>query len=283
MVSMKLESLSDLIRKQVNMANVQPVSFNHILTARRFLVFAAVLVIVMVLATVFITIPQIGASFEANSQRIQAEAKLVKLRNKVRQLETASDPQFQSQMGLVNALLPSKKPLVEALSGINTAQIASQAQVVSIELNPGEIATDSAQLTQDVNVTGPTTTLTMYLTIQGTLNQINQFLEAVERTTPLITVTELTLTPLDGQGLVGGDESGTKLYSARLTLDASYFIQSINSEAETDLPQVSLDQQRILNELGSFTVIAPNIQQEVTGGGLQDLFGLQQPSLGIQQ
>lgn len=266
------------------MTSLQPLTLTYIFSVRRYMVLAVGIGVVAILATVLITLPQVKATFDANNQRVQVNQKLVKLQRKVSQLQTATDPQFQSQTDLVNALLPSKKPLVETLSGINSAMVASEVQVKAVELSPGEVATDSAELEPDVNVTGPSTDLLVYLTIEGSLEQLNRFFEAIERTTPLITITELTLSPLEGDGLLGGSQTvPVQPYSAKLTLAASYFIQNVSTTAEEELPTVSLDQQKIIDELASFTVIAPTVQPQVVGGGLEDLFGLEQPAIIVKE
>lgn len=272
--------------------SLQPLTINYLLDTRRYLALAIGIGAVALGLAVFAVLPQTQAILDLNTQRVNESAKLIKLQKKAAQLQTVNDPQIQAQSNLVNLLLPARKPLVELLGSLNNSATATGVKVNQVVLAPGNIATDSADFATEIaNQTGPAGSLDVDVMLDGTLAQLNSFFTAIEKTTPLITITELSLDPVkDANTTSAGSTTASasagvfdQKYTAQLVLRASYYTRSVTSNLDTDLPQVTVDEQKILDELTTFTVVPDVTQQQIVGGGLQDLFGLGAPALVQQQ
>lgn len=257
------------------MANsVKPLTITYLLSARRFMLLSVAAGVVTVGLIVFAILPQAQAVFGLLQQRQEESDRLVALQEKLAQLQLVSEPGIMSQIELVDLLLPSKKPLIELMNSLGAISERSQVTLEGITLSPGSLSTSSAELSQNL---GPTADLSVEMNAKGTLAQLNTFFADVERTTPLITITELGLSSSNVDEAQVPEDVFSQQYTAKLTLDAAYFTRSVTSAVESSLPEVTAKQQQILQELASFTILPTPPQSDVVGGGLDDLFGIESP------
>jgi len=259
---------------------VKPMTLKHTLDARRYLVLAVAAGVIAVALFLVATIGQVQAVIDLIAEQSQETAKLKSLEGKVVQLQAVTTPTIASQSELVNLLLPSQKPLLELLNTLNTVSTSAQISLDSFELSPGELSSQSAQVAEVPNVSG-TGVLSVEFIASGTLGQLNQFMSTLEQTTPLITITELSLrSGLEQKAKIKTlEELLAEPYRAQLTIESAYFTQTVDAALDTQLPTISADQERILSDLAVFTTTITPPQTEIIGGGLQDLFGIQLPEL----
>lgn len=276
----------------LQLSNITP---RYLMDTRRYLSLAILFGFVSLLVLGVGVIPQIQAALQIQQETNVENKKLTALEQKVRQLENVLTPEILAQIDTVNLLLPSRKPLLDLLSSLNV--VAGQAQVsfTGIELSPGSIATDSASLADQGTKrkgkgSSASDSLDVKLKVQGSLAQLNQFFELVERTTPLTTITSLSLSPknkavgLTSEGLLQTNEEDPTLaqqYEAELDVSAAYFTQSVSAAVDAALPTLNRSQQEIVDELATFSVQQVNQQPSIQGGGLEDLFGVTQPPVEV--
>lgn len=261
--------------------SLQDLSLQYLLQTRRYLVFAVGFTVVAVATAAFIFFIQYPQD-QTLWQTLQTEKnQVVVLQQKAATLEDTTFIAQADNRQKIDILLPSKKPLLQLLN--NTGQAARDAQVilVAIETSPGRIASGSAQLQTNINQFAPETVttkvngvnvLTIGLTVNGTLPQINAFVKNIEQIAPISDITHLELQPQS-------DPSGrTDLYQAKMKIASSFSTQPVTVDADAPLPQIQTDQEDFLNHLDTFQFIAEAPQSTIEGGGLNNLFGSQLPT-----
>lgn len=267
-------------------------SARYLFDSRRYLMMSIGAAVVTVLLLVIGIIPQVQTIFELQGKTVSQQGKVEKLEVKVTQLEEILSPEVIAQIEKVDLLLPSKKPLLELLTSLN--QVAGQSQVTftGIELSPGSIASDSTAVAGDRPSRGSVgtggsadaDTLEIELKVQGSLDQLNQFFALVEKTAPVSTIMSLSLSP-QSQGGVFSDQAVEivgDIYEAEVKVATAYFTKPVSAAVDAPLPALSQTQQQFLAEIAQFTVTELAPQQDILGGGLNDLFGVLPPPIGIK-
>jgi len=253
----------------------------YLIDSRRYQLLSVVAATVVVLLLLLGIMPQVQAALDLSSKQTAETKKLDALPRKAQELENLSSSPVAQQIQTVEKVLPSSKPLLELLTSLNLAARESQVNISALSLSPGSIATDSASVaTTSKSKTvkkskGTTDTLSVDLIIGGQLNDVNRFFETVERRAPLSTISSMSLTKKN-QGIVG---SQVDSFEAELTITSYFFVQSVNSAVETALPPVTSEQQALLEDLATFVLATDAQQREIQGGGLNDLFGVDQPAI----
>ena len=218
-----------------------------------------------------LSVSQINGVFALNKKLTTEQQKLTQLNQKAQELEQLKfSPEF-AQADVVNKVLPSHKPLLELLNNLNSVAAETSVSITEFEINPGEIATDSTQVTQQVTAKKQSTDynqLDLKLTIIGELNQIRRFMDFIERVSPLTTITSLTV----DRKVEGGQLSGTT--RADLALSTYYYTKSIASTLSSPLPEISAQEREIFQEILSFTPAELESQTEIISGENEDLFGI---------
>jgi Tfp pilus assembly protein PilO len=271
-------------------------NWRYIYATHRFMIFAGVVVTLGILTLALVFWPQLQSAL-ASWDKIQTEQKLLsELKKKDAGLREFSSGFNQTQVDQVEKALPSKKPLLELLTTLN--QVASNTNVVftGIELSPGSIATNSAQIPKDqpktkskakARASTPSTqeydTMRIELSVEGKLSQLNAFFAQVEKMAPVTTISSLQLS--EAQATSGVTTSSTagegprdlsgELFSADLELTTFYFTKSITATVEAPLPNQD-EQQTVLDEVATYIFSELSPQATIQGGGLGDLFGVEE-------
>jgi Tfp pilus assembly protein PilO len=247
--------------------NFEELNLRIFLTTRRNLAIAIVLGVVGAGLVLFAVLPQAQQAYELYEKNALERPKLEKLQTKLNQLKDLAYTPEYAQIGRVNAALPSKKPLLELLTGLNNVATISLVSIDTFELNPGLIASEGAELSSAAS--GPYDRLTVKLQLTGTFESIQEFMIQLERISPFTTITSLTLS----DGNVTDD--GILLQSAEMLTETYYFTQPIRVTVDQAVPKVAQAEQEVLRKLEQFSVTDLPQQTEVQGGGLDDLFGVE--------
>lgn len=219
-----------------------------------------------------VVIPQFQQALELYEDLEREQPKLEKLEQKLAELENIEvSPEF-AQIEVVEEALPSKKPLLELMVALNTVSQETGAIVQEFELSPGLVATDSTQSEARSSVNYDE--LTLDLTIEGTFAQIQDFLLKVEEVAPFTTIVSMEI---GNQLNTNSAEFAQQVevdptFEAVLSTETYFFTQSITSRVDTPLPKISQRERDVLNFLASFRPSDLEDQNEIRGGGLQDLF-----------
>jgi Tfp pilus assembly protein PilO len=248
---------------------------------RRYLIYTiatALLAIVVVFSGI---IPQIESISNLNKDLNKEQESLLKLRQKTADLENIKSQELFSYVDEVDKVLPSTKPLLELLSALNVVASNNGVIFTNLSLSPGEIASESAEFLsqakssskrkQQVSKAAATgfDTIDVELQVSGQFSQVQQFFTDIERVAPLITITSLSL------GVQSDDIiKSTDLVQADLIVSVYHFTQQVSSALESALPKIDSKERKIIEEISQYYYAQVEAQNQIMGGGLDDLFGL---------
>ncbi len=215
-------------------------------------------------------VTQVQEIISVNAEITKETPKLEKLQQKLVELQEVQFLPEYAQVELVNSALPSKKPLLELLTSLQSITSVNSVTISDFELSPGDIATSSAVAEAKAvrKVRGSIDQLTISLSIEGAEANVRQFLTQLEKITPFTTITQLSVERVEARG---DSELITK---AKLTTDTYFFVKSVSATLEAPLPKIADKDREVLDSLASFVANDLPEQTTVTGGGLEDLFGV---------
>lgn len=257
----------------------QDLNLKILLATRSHLLYAIAVALGIALVIFVGIMPQIQSSLELASESQKEQPKLDKLKKKLVELENIQfTPEF-AQEAIVNDALPSKKPLLELLTSLQSIASANQVFITNFELSPGDIATQSGGYNAPKTTkggrsaarkesNGAVDTLDVEMEISGSAAQVREFLVQLEKITPFTTITKLSVEK------VIKDAKEDDTLDATLTTETYFFTQSISATLDAPLPTLSSQEKQVLETLASFVANDLPEQTEITGGGLEDLFGV---------
>lgn len=285
----------------------QKINYRYLVHTRRFALLGAGLVTFTLGVVGFLIVPQISTALDQYSQLQKQEDLISQLEVKSQQLLQLPQSQLFASSTQINSVMPSRKPLLELLSALNEVAGKAGVRYSDLSLSPGKVASEGAQLavvrTGATNSAGAGTTgtsgtsagvtsrtsnrpaqssgvssgtsgseaLAVSLKATGTLANINIFLREIERVAPLTTVTKLSLIERTGTR-VDPDSA----FEADLEIQTYFFTKSVSATLTSPIPQITINQQTIMNELASYLYPSVISQDMIRGGGLEDLFGIEQ-------
>jgi hypothetical protein len=160
----------------------------------------------------------------------------------------------------------------------------SQVTISQLSISPGAIASQSAELNlvapaatrrEDTTTKKPTSkrygSLKMELTVKGETENVDQFLELVERMTPFTSIVELTLST--SQQKKAG--STAILTEAEMLLETYYYTQVITTSTSEQLPVVGDRELRVFNTIQEFIPSGFRTPTEIQPSDVEDLFKIQ--------
>lgn len=248
-------------------------TFKYFYNTRRFLIWSAFLGGLAVCLIILSIVPQVSSINNLYNEMLKENKRLAQLRVKVAQLDDAANSTIILNADKINMTLPSRKPLLELLSGLNSIGNKTRVSFNDISLSPGRISTESAEVAT-TGRRGATVapkryeTLDLDVTVTGQIQNINQFLKEVEMLAPFTNVTAMTLNERVGSQLTGSETT----FEAKLTITTYFFNRAITATIDASLPQLTAAQQNVITGIQSFTFTTIEAQNEIRGGGLENLF-----------
>lgn len=249
-------------------------NYKTFLVNRKSLATAIGLGVVAAMLVFFAIIPQFQEVVELYSQLNNEKPKLAKLQKKIVELDNIQfSPEF-SQKEIVDAALPSKKPLLELLTSLNTIAEADRVSITEFTLSPGLIATSEAEIQADAKKSANkdgVDSIDLEMTVVGTFDDVGKFMLDLEKISPFTTIVQLGLSSRES-----GDDftAAASDMQAKIFTKSYFFTQSVAASVEAPLPALKEREQEVLKELAKFSNIDLPEQLEITGGGLEDLFGV---------
>ena len=245
---------------------------------RRYLLYAVGAFLLSLVLIFQAIMPLAQGILETNAALSQQNKMVEQLTQKAARLrELESDNNFENQQ-LVNSVLPSKKPVLELLTGLNVAAGKSGVSFTDLAVSPGQIATSSTETNAIAQLKKRSSrsseqydSLSVQLTAEGTFDQVQIFLKEVENLAPFTTVTDLNLSIRRRRvGIVQSDD----FVSAEMMLASHYYTQSLKSALASQLPEITAEHEQVLTQITTFTYPTLHDQREVVSQGVFDLFGI---------
>lgn len=257
--------------------DMDKINLRRLVATRKFLIKALGLAALSLTVIAFSIFPQIAKIFEIQTDITKERKSLNKLQVKLSSLEDAQTLQLVENAQVIDKALPSYKPLLELMAGINYVAQISGVGIENIELTPGLISTESAQeqsLVKKKQVTNETQgykNLSVKLKIAGTISQINSFLSQAERISPLVNVNKIVLSENSRS-----DNFFDVDFEAEVEVMTYYFTKSVKAAVNDPLPQAAVEHIELIDEVKKYYVAKPDQQINIQGGGSDNLFGFEQ-------
>jgi hypothetical protein len=214
---------------------------------------------------------QIGPITEALDNLKDSNAEMARYEAKANQLTEIAGNQELQKSSEIDMVLPSHKPLLEILTNLNNVANTSEVVIRNFSLNPGEIASDSTQVRKS-SQSEKYDYLDLDFSVSGPLWKVQNFMTLIEQTTPISTITSISLNR-------DIDEDKNAEAQASLILRTFYFTQPIKTTITNPLPEINAEDQRILAEISNLRPNNLEEQNEVISGDRGNLFGLQEISV----
>ncbi len=216
-------------------------------------------------------LPQLQAMGDLRTDVSRKRPQLEKIEQKLAQLENVRyTPEF-SQVDVISRALPSRKPLLELLTNLNLVAVTKEIEIVEFQISPGIVATDSAELAAGARRTplqqeiAGIDSLELAVSVKGPRENLHEFLNEIEKISPFTTIVKLS---------ISSRKEGETDARAELTLNTFFFTQAIKTTVDAPLPVLADQDLFVLSELSSFEINELPEQGDITGGGLEDLFGV---------
>ena len=231
------------------------------LRTRQSLVIMIVGILVALGLAWFGILPQWQTTQEKRDNLLAAQADLEVLETKKTTLTTALAQVSDSDVELIDNLLPSYKPILEIIYALGQARSDYPVTFTRLSFSPGEIATDSATTTRRNNREEK---LTMDLDITGRHNILLDFLQRIETMTPLSSIATLDLSKRDDG-----------FSSAKIQLSIFYDTKKVAVTTTSKVPVLSPANKDTLSFLRDFSILdAEQLNyQGMIEGDREDIFG----------
>lgn len=243
---------------------------------RRHLLLAIVLIWSIVALVFFAIKPQVQTLFVLRSNLEIEKEQYMDISRKIQDLQSIRiSDQFQ-QKEKVDEVLPSYKPVMELLFNLNEAMKESNVGITSLLINPGEIATESAE----ISLLDPTSrdaatqrrqqrysALRMELIVSGAEERVDQFLQLVERIAPFTSIVELEINTRT-------DREGVTRTEAEMLLHTYYYTQTIVTRIDDQLPSIGEKELKAFETIQQFMPSGFQKPTAIQGADLEDLFGI---------
>ena len=173
----------------------------------------------MVVSAVTVLLPKIQAIIAARKDLEAKEQQLQRLVTKRQFLEGLNEAELAQQLILTNRVLPSEKPVYQAMGMLIKRAEMAQVTLNSYALTPGLVASTAAdKADKNEAKAGELASLPVEFSANGGFEAVYSMLTVLDMTTPLSRITSL--------GLTGFGEIGTMVDSpqveAKLTAEVYY-------------------------------------------------------------
>ena len=262
------------------MKKKQEINIRSLVINRRYLIFSGIGILVVLMVVFLGIIPQVNNLLDMRREIDSGQERLSILRQKTIDLENIEAKEAYDSLESVNRLLPSKKPLLELLTALDLVSGKNNVTFVDLSLSPGKIASESAEFLDVAKTTSRRKkiqsstgdgydSLVVELEIFGLFNNVQQFFLDIEKVAPLTTITSLSLDIKSNDIIRPSDE-----VQAEVVLGSYYFTQSVAAGLGSSLPNIGNKEREIIEEIKNYLYPTINVQKQIEGGGLEDLFGL---------
>jgi len=224
--------------------------------------------IVLIILTYF----QISAVFETRKKMEVTQKKVDQLDKKVAEIESLKLTPEYAQAKKMNDILPSHKPLLELLNNLNAVASQTNVSITEFKINPGEIVTEGQTETKTQvkkRKNADYDLLDLELSITGSLDQVKEFMNLIERVAPITTITNLTIDRKTDD--LNNDKQLTR---ADLTLNTYYYTKTVSATLSSALPTITKEEKDIFQAILDFAPPKIESQTEIISGNNTDLFGI---------
>jgi Tfp pilus assembly protein PilO len=217
--------------------------FQDLTKYRLFFLPTVIFLAIILTGTLFLK-PKLEQIIRVQAELSSKKTRLTQLTTKLAALEGLDVAELEAKISVVLQALPGEKDLGGSLLVIRGLTQTVEAELRSVQVEPGEISTPSAQSAEKYNLPF----LSFKIKITGTLEQLKEFLAKSEEVAPLTRLDKIDISQKEG-GLVEAD------------LDLETFFLPLPVElggAEKPLPSITAQEEKIYQNLSKLQKIQPS-------------------------
>ncbi len=210
--------------------------------------FPGLVATLVIIGTVGVLVPQVQQMTEAINEMKSIKKTAEQAQTKLEQVEGLNSGKIESLINLAQQALPEHKPYYEVLMAIQQLSSETEVWAGDFDLTPGSLATKSAQ--PQIEKAGYVTLATK-LTVSGQSDNVIRFVERLQQSLPLVSITSITI----GQEVKGLDVSQRQ---ASLDLQIHYVLPSNASKKDiiaAPLPVLSDSATSTLSQLSGYAKV----------------------------
>lgn len=270
--------------------DLKKTDFQTLFAARKYIFLAGGIAVVAVGMLLFGVIGQVGGISDLVTANKTEQVTNQALQTKVKALQQVSYTTEFAKSAQINLALPSAKPLLQLITGVNNVAQQANVSLSDVTTSPGKLASqsgkiittttgNSSSILDTVSTVHGVNILTIGLKAHGSLTEINTFLDLIEKITPITQVTKLSLNvaapnaPAVSTSSTSAAVVDQSQFDADLELSSYYFSQAITVSVDSPLPTIGAKDETFLTNLSNFQFPDYQSQQQIQGGGSTDLFG----------
>lgn len=241
---------------------------------RRTLFSGSILIFVAsIVLSVVIIYPQITHILETKSALTKKNEEVKKLKTKAKQLsEDLIQVEYFTNNDLVQLTLPNNKPLLEVLTSLDQVKRASEVELYDLKTNPGLLATGSGKISS--NKKNLADSMPLEFTIKGDFEKVSLFMDLLEKVAPFTTITAFEIAGGDSVASTADNPNEPEILQVDLETKTFFYNPNVQQALTAPLPQLSQENNVVLAKLAEFLTIPLPEQREITGGGSEDIFGV---------
>lgn len=152
---------------------------------KEFIIPVAIIIVCFILLIKFI-MPQFQALFTLGNDAKKDSSKIIVLKNNFNLLSALTDSTLDPKLQIVNAALPTNKDFIGIINAISYASSIAGVNVGDFQLEIGDLSKAAID-------TGKLSSISLNLSINGSIEATNKFIKALYATFPLSEVTSINL------------------------------------------------------------------------------------------
>lgn len=224
---------------------------------RPFLIPGAIILFILASGLLLIR-PRLNEIFLIQKNLKKEEKRLAQLTAKTASLEGLDQVELSEKAEITAKVLPSEKDLPLLLSVIKTLAAKNNLELLSVQANPGELATVSAQQKKEA-----LPSLSFKITVSGQMGDFKEFLARVAKTAPLLTTESIDV---EGEGITGSFEANLAVDSPFLSPPASLGLP------EKPLPEITREEDETYQKLAQFDFLLVEEELPLVPAGKENPF-----------
>lgn len=163
---------------------------------RYHVVMPLIFILLGVIILTLIIFPQINSWFSIQSEVEATQKKINTMRQNINVLENSNKFNIDKDFTLATTALPSEKSFAGILNAIGQAAVISQVNLQDYEFSLGNMNGQTNQLEETANEIDM---VQVMLSIDGTVNDVNQFIAEIEKKLPLSQVHSINYSEINAQ------------------------------------------------------------------------------------
>lgn len=244
------------------------------LKKRRFLLLS-MLIIVGTVVLVGVSVVQVSTVLKIRSDYVAEKQKIEEVRKQAAQIEAiVNSPEFAQSQGIVDKALPSEKPFLELLANLDLVGRATSVAISDLSISPGQLASESATQVQS-RTNSDYDILELSYQVTSSFDAFREFMQVMEKVAPFTTITNFEIADKNGSLEEGQTASASSQLVTVEVTSHTYFFTKPPTANSAAIQSIDDAKRRVLAEVEQLQSVDLPVQNTITGGGREDLFGIE--------